>query len=195
MKIIYQDNPLAATVVLTADEQREFWLKIKISEMENILESVWLESNKTYYDIDKIRKDVDIDYWSSDDDTKTKLDKRVDELFDIYMSDLNGIHVGDCTCVPCSCTKCHAEDVLGINTIQGLKKHSASIIEYAFLDFKTIDQVIHFLDNYVPDRSKGGWDTETDERWNAISPTFIEQASEAANWLKKYKKENLLWFL
>jgi hypothetical protein len=191
MKIIYQDNPLDTIVELTESGQKEFWLKIKIAEMENILESAWLESNKTYYDIEKIRKDVDIDYWSSDDNTKTKLDERVDELFDIYMTVLNGSHVGDCTCVPCSCTKCHAEELLGINTIQGLKKHAACMIESAFSEYKTIDEAIYSLENYVPDRTKGGWDSESDERWECARPTFIEQANDAANWLKRYKVEKL----
>jgi len=191
MKIIYQDNPLDTIVELTESDQKEFWLKIKIAEMENILESAWLESNKTYYDIEKIRKDVDVDYWSSDDNTKTKLDERVDELFDIYISELNGSHIGDCTCVPCSCTKCHAEELLGINTIQGLKKHAASMIESAFSEYKTIDEAIYSLENYVPDRTKGGWDSESDERWECARPTFIEQANDAANWLKRYKVEKL----
>jgi hypothetical protein len=191
MKIIYQDNPLDTVVELSESDRKEFWLKIKISEMENILESAWLESNKTYYDIEKIRKDLDIDYWSSDDNTKTKLDERVDELFDIYIAELNGSHVGDCTCVPCSCTKCHAEDVLGINTIQGLKKHVASVIESAFNEYKTIDDAIYSLENYVPDRSKGGWDSASDEQWECARPSFYKHAAEAAMWLKNYKVEKL----
>jgi hypothetical protein len=192
MNIIYKDNPLASIVELDEAEQRELWLKIKLTKMEHIIEFAWLESKKTHYDIEKIRKDLDIDYWCPEDNTKSKLDKSVDELFDICIAELKEIHIGDCTCVPCSCTKCYAEDLLGINTIPYLKQHPASMIESAFSEFESIDDVIHFLDNYVPDRSKGGWDSESDERWNEVSPEFIEDAADAAIWLKKYKIDKLL---
>lgn len=176
---------------LSETDQKEFWLKIKISRMENILESVWFKSSKSDYNINEIRKDLDIDYWCPEDNIKSKLDERVDELFNIFMAELRGSHIGDCTCVPCSCTKCYAEELMGINTIPGLKQHAASMIESAFSEHKTIDEAIYFLENYVPDRTKGGWDSESDERWDEVSPEFIEQAKDAAIWLKNYKIEKL----
>jgi hypothetical protein len=191
MKIIYQDNPLSTIIELTESEKRELWLKIKISELEYLLESAWFEATNKKPDIEAIKNDLDIDYWCSDDE-KSKLDNRVDEMFDWYLDDLKGIHCGDCTCVPSSCSKCHVEQLLGIDTIEGLPKHSASSIEYAFREFKTIDEAIESLENYVPDKSKGGWNTESDERWNHFVPIFIKHANEAAAWLKHYKSEKLL---
>jgi hypothetical protein len=67
------------------------------------------------------------------------------------------------------------------------------MIESAFSEYKTIDEVIHSLENYVPDKTKGGWDSESDERWEKVSPEFIEQAKDTANWLKKYKTEKLFF--
>lgn len=45
------------------------------------------------------------------------LDERTNMLHESYLEDLNGWHVGDCTCVPCSCGKCHAENLVGVDTL------------------------------------------------------------------------------
>ncbi len=50
-----------------------------------------------------------------------------------YLVDaLKNAHCGDCTCIACSCDKCHAEELLGIHTTRGLGKHEASYVEAAF---------------------------------------------------------------
>lgn len=51
--------------------------------------------------------------------------------------------MGDCTKVPCSCTKCQAEDILGINTTEGLK--SLYYIAGAFEKNATLEEAIDFL--------------------------------------------------
>lgn len=187
MKIIYKDNPLATIVTLTENEKREFWLKLKIAQLEEILASAWfdLESDTPNEDIRKI---LDIDYWCSSDGSKSKLDQRVDELCEIFIKELTENHIGDCTCVPCSCSKCYVEELLGVNTIDGLSKYARSMIESAFENATTIDEAIDWLDNYVPNRSKGGWDSASDERWESAVPLFHEHAEEASSWLKTYKK-------
>lgn len=119
------------------------------------------------------------------------MDRRVDEIFNYYIDNLKGSHAGDCTCCPCSCEKCHAEVLLGIDTIKGLPKHAANAIESESKKFNSIDEVINSLDNYVPDRTEGGWDKETDERWNHFVPRFIEHSKLACEWLKHYKEDKL----
>jgi hypothetical protein len=61
---------------------------------------------------------------------------------------LQDFHLGDCTCDACRCIKCHAESLLGIDTIEGLGKHSARKIFGAFGGFennKTIGKAIASL--------------------------------------------------
>lgn len=191
MKIIYKDNPLTTVIELSESEQSDFWLKLKIQELEYLLESAWFEANKSDFDIKVIRKDLDIDYWCPEVNPPSKLDNRIDEIFAYSIAYLKGSHVGNCTAVPCSCSKCHAEELLGINTIQGLSKYEASMINREFSKFSTIDEVIESLENYIPDKTRGGWHTVSDERFNEVSITFKAQAKSAASWLKRYKLEKL----
>lgn len=41
-------------------------------------------------------------------------------------------HVGDCTCVPASCSRCHAESALGLNTFPFSKHVGHALSEMAF---------------------------------------------------------------
>jgi len=49
-----------------------------------------------------------------------------------FVTALRDAHIGDCTCVPCSCLKCHAEGYLGIDTIPGLANYLAYKVNVAF---------------------------------------------------------------
>jgi hypothetical protein len=192
MKITYKDNPLESTIELDESEQRELWLKIKIQELEYLLECAYFESNKEDFDISCIRKEVDMDYWESTAvGQKSKIDLRVDEIFNYHLDDLTSSHAGDCTCYPCSCCKCHAERLLGIDTIKGLSKHKASYILSAFKEFNTIDGVINSLENYIPDRAKYGWSRVSDKQWDTHALAAVECAKHAGEWLKQYKQNYL----
>lgn len=90
--------------------------------------------------------------------------KVTDEEVEWVVRGLRTEHGGDCTCIPCSCRKCWAEEYLGIDTIAGLGKHSAAKIQGAFKIGKTIDAAIDILSEekeYVkPDTwpDSVGWD-------------------------------------
>lgn len=49
-------------------------------------------------------------------------------------------HCGDCTCVPSSCVRCHAEDVLGLDTLPSSKHVNRKIGELAWQDYATPEQ-------------------------------------------------------
>jgi hypothetical protein len=136
MKINYNKNPLYTTIDLEEYEKKELWLKIKISEMEELLSSASMYLEEKYFNLEKARKEVDTDYYFSDD--KSPIDKRCDTLLEHYLEELQSYHVGDCTCVACSCSKCQAESLLGINTMPGIGKHSAYKINGAFGKYNII---------------------------------------------------------
>lgn len=144
MNIIYTENPLCSRVELDAHEAQRFWDRIKIDEMEELLfDAHFHMQDDAYHDMVAARRAVDPDYYMSDDGP-TKLDQRVQVLYDHYMSELVSSHGGDCTCLPATCSKCHAESKLGIDTTKGLGKHAGSYLMGMFRgpEEKTCAQVI-----------------------------------------------------
>ena len=124
MNIIYTENPLCTRIKLDAHESKNFWNLIKMAEMEELLfDAHFHMQDDRWNDMAEARRAVDPDYYMSDDRQTTKLDQRVQELYDHYVQELVSSHGGDCTCFPASCSKCHAEHMLGIDTTPGLGKH------------------------------------------------------------------------
>lgn len=84
-------------------------------------------------------------------------------------------HWGDCTKVACSCTKCHAEDVLGVSAVEGIKNFH--YISGAFGKDTTLDEAIEKLSK----------DAEYNEEWHK---PHIER------WTKERKEalESLIWY-
>lgn len=118
--------------------------------------------------------------------------KWMNDLHDEYERSLCDVHVGDCTCVPCSCLKCWAEYYLGIDTIRGLNKYMAHQIENAFSGSpgRTIDEAIAALADYNPKPSSPMWDGRR-ETWEAWLPKWRDDARQAHEWLVEYRAECL----
>jgi len=192
MKITYNKNPLCTTIELDEHDKQLLWQKIKLEELEDLLFDVYfhLQDGK-YFDLDAAKKSADPEYYCTED--KSPIDKRCDQLLEHYIVELQGNHVGDCTCVACSCSKCHAESLLGIDTIPGLGKHAASKINGAFgkNNEKSIDDVIHYLANYEINPANF-----TDEAWQKLGgyeqyvPRWMAEAKLAHDWLVNYKNEH-----
>lgn len=192
MKITWNENPLMTTIELDEHEKTELWYKTKVEQMEWLLHGAHfhLTEDKPYFDLERAKQECDPEYYIADRGEKSKLDERVDMIVKEYIEALKGPHVGDCTCVACSCDKCHAEDLLGINTIPGLGKHEAVKIHSAFGEYmrpwkrkRNIDQVIEYLENYEPKADWDGWEAHAG-RWKA-------EAKDACEWLKNYKIEHV----
>lgn len=185
MKITYTPNPLETIVELDEHEQEVFKLKIKIAEMESDMFSAhfYLQEGKDWYSVEDARKELDPNYFVSDEGNG--LDKRVQQLFECYIADLKSSHIGDCTCVACSCTKCYAESLLGIDTIQGLGKHEGHAIYSAF-NYKdgdewkkrSLPEALEILRTYKPNAAWQGWEAHAD-RWTA-------ERKRAYEWLLNY---------
>lgn len=190
MKINWNKNPLHSTIDLDDHEKKELWYRIKIEEMEERLYGAHfsLQEGK-YFDLARARSEVNADFYCTDD--KSPLDKRCDEMLAYYLDELQASHSGDCTCVACSCSKCHAESLLDIDTIKGLGKHSAYKIDSAFgkNNEKSIDEALESLANYQPVRSET-WMKYPQEEFDKHIPRWTQEAQAAYTWLKNYKDEH-----
>lgn len=190
MIITYNKNPLHTIVELDNNEKKELWYKIKINALEDNISiaRLYLIEGKNF-DIEQARIILKNEY---DENDNSKLDKWCDEMLEYYIFELSSNHSGDCTCVACSCSKCSAEELLGIDTIKGLGKHSAYKIERAFGtdNSNSIEEALIYLKNYtgIPDdvslwKSYGGYEQ--------YIPRWKEEARIAYDWLLKYKIEKL----
>ena len=191
MKITYTPNPLDTTIELDELEIERFRLKIKIKELEDLMYGAYFELAYRSKDmgslkalsqneiIEAAKKSLDPDYWLEDEEGRTdhsKLDSRVDRLLKHYLEELSGSHVGDCTCVPMSCSKCHAESVLGVDTLAPFPgKHSMYYIASVFSRWNpetqehdrpevSLDEAIEKLRTLKPTASWSGWEAHAD-RW------------------------------
>lgn len=183
MKITYKDNPLETIVELDETEKEILRLKTKI---EILYEDAWMAEyhlKEKNFDLEKAKDYLKI--FSSE----KLVNEEVDRLFEEYIKELQLSHCGDCVCFPCSCTKCHAEGMLGINTFPDLGSHSAHKIAMEFRKYKTIDEVIDSLENFNP-KMEDCWVGKV-EVWKSHLPRWTKEAKEASVWLKNYKKEKL----
>ncbi|MCV9964906.1 hypothetical protein OIU34_23720 [Pararhizobium sp. BT-229] len=188
MKINWNKNPLRTTVELTDGEKEVFRLKVRIEQLEDAVGMAALHLEED----GKRRK-----YFRPEKAMAHLQRVQKDDPDDEYCADLlheleSGYHFGDCTCVPTSCAKCHAESLLGIDTIDGLRKHAAHYVDGAFgrKDERSIDEAIQSLADHVPVRS-GAWLELPQEQFDANVATWKKQAEEAHEWLTRYRDTRL----
>jgi hypothetical protein len=207
MKITYTPNPLLTSVELDEHEKREMWHRIRFEQMLDMLFTVHFElacKGDKEPDLERLKKEADPDYYLNDAEghtDKTRLDLRCDELLEYYLAELKGQHVGDCTCVACSCSKCNAEGMLGIDTLKPFPgKHPMNKIANAFSRWNpetkqhdgpevTLDEAITKLAEYDPKPSTGsGW--EKVGGYEAHIPRWKEEAAAATIWLRNYRDQH-----
>lgn len=184
MQIRWAPNPLKTIVELDEADKLLLREKLKTEELEENLCRVSLAKT-----LEEARQAADFEYICGDKDYGGKsFEVRLDERLAYYITDMLGEHDGDCVCVACSCGKCHAERLLGINTIRGLGKHEATKIGWAFMGDageRTIDEAIERLRNYRPEyKFIPNW---PEEEWRKHVPRWIEEARRALTWLEAYR--------
>ena len=192
MKITYTPNPLDTIVELDEHEIELFRLKLKIEQYEDMMFSAhYALTTKLDTETTKAEaiKDLAPDRWCTDN--TSKIDERVEELLQHYLTELKANHVGDCTCVAMSCSKCHAESVLGIDTLKPYPgKHQLHKIASVFsrwnaetqqhdLPEVTLDEAIEKLAAYTPTAAWAGWEAHAD-RW-------AREVQEAHQYLLNYR--------
>lgn len=197
MKITYTQNPLLTVVEPDELEIEKMRYKIMCDDMTDLLFTVHFELSQENPNMDRIKEVVNPDYYLNDNDAGvTNQEQHVQEILQYYIKELQLEHGGDCTCFPASCPKCHAESLLGIDTIKGLGKHECRKIAGAFrqkvgdlYEQRTINEAIEHLKNYDPvPQDKDGW--EKVGGYEQYIPRWTQEAATALAWLQNYKDEH-----
>lgn len=196
MRIEWNRNPLKTHIFLDDQEKEIFKLKMKIESLEEELYHVYFKirddrligdgkiNKSPLYDPKEAVRSLEAWVKHNDKDEESEYFK---EVFQMYMDDLEvHSHMGDCTCFAASCSKCHAEGLIGIDTIKGLGKHSSYKIDAAFKDDNTtIAQALdHLRVPYSKDMEgyKPWWDDHMD-RWD-------KERLDAIKWLEQYRDDH-----
>jgi hypothetical protein len=188
MKINWHQNPFLTTVELDERDKERILIAYQNEEYSNILCDLNLDLNGSYHrpaltDLEVIKEKVG--KWGE------ICDLGVDsEEIQSYIKELDYPHMGDCTCVPCTCYRCVVESMLGIDTIKGLGKHEANNVLGVFGKdgTKTIDEAIATLE---ADKEYIKPDTWPDSVGYEIHiPRWESERKRAIEWLKKYKEEH-----
>lgn len=184
MKIEWNENPLKTGVFLDDQEKEMVRLRIAIEELEHELYHVYFclrdneKGNPKRSNEEALRS---LEHWVKQEDDG--IFTRVDGLVEMCIEELeHGVHIGDCTCFACSCSKCYAERKAGIDTIEGLSKYSANEIESAFEgENVTISEALNRLQEpYTSKHSrfqawwKGymkGWNAQRNKQLNGLKNT------------------------
>ena len=130
MKINWHPNPFYTKVEIDDRDRERVLLYLQNEEYVEILCGLDNALNGKYRgpaltDLEEIKKEVG--KWG--DICNMTINS---EEVTTFLSYIDTVHLGDCTCVPCSCIRCQVEEALGVDTIKGLGKHSARKIEGAF---------------------------------------------------------------
>jgi hypothetical protein len=171
VEIIYKHNPLLNKVILNDTEKKLLFWKVVQSEFEDVIWSLKfrLESyldNKldpTQIGHEPLKKYTEEFLADPIRKTYEKLDSLAEEMIKIeydenkikyFIDALQEMHDGDCISQPCSCLKCHAEDMLDITSMPNYPGGIGLGLVYAFQtkdefigNKKTIDEAIDFLSN------------------------------------------------
>jgi hypothetical protein len=185
MKITYNKNPLCSIIELDDVEKELLRLKVKLEEYDEIIFSAWcsLEDNN----IADLRVKLDPNRRSSE-----KFEHRVVELTNHYIDELKLSHAGDCTCIPCSCSKCRAEELIGQSTLTPFPgKHVLAKIDYAFgkNNERSFSEALKILAEYEPVRSSL-WEKYPIEEFNKYIPQWKEEARLAHDYLENYGNDH-----
>lgn len=188
MKITWRKNPLETTIELESDLEREN-LRLRI---ENEIYSWAVVSAE--YSLNGVHRPASASEALNDLElvlNEDKLKQRVDRDLETHLAELGGVHTGDCTCVPCSCSKCHAEGLLGISTIEGLGKHPGHTINSAFDANPSASAAEILIKLANPDYSQPNEHYKgKEELWFSCVPRWTKESSEAHDWLKKYYEDH-----
>lgn len=202
MHILWTANPLRSMVELAPAEIEGLRWKVRVELLSEMVANSVYDLAKP--EPDALRALVRLHgsakdgeavyrylYRHADDEgheVSSGLDREVERHVAWHLAALTRKHAGDCTCLPASCLKCAAEELVGAHTIDGLGKHEASKIGLAFgasresewRDTRTLDEAIAFLETYEPRADFSGWEQHA-PRWRA-------EAKGALAWLQPYRQ-------
>jgi len=196
MRILWAENPLETRVELDSADRDLLRERLRVEHLQNLLFSTYFvlkpreEAQITAEDrVEGALLALDLDYIFDDVSRDGKsFSERLDEQVTYYTQALIEKHDGDCVCFPCSCMKCYAETLLGIDTNKGLGKHPATKINAAFNEGRTIDEAVEWLSRYQPTYTHNpNW---PEQEWQKHVSRWIEEGKRAHTWLVVYRDEH-----
>lgn len=185
MKITYNSNPFATTVELDDTDRKYLSLAIQLEAALSSINSYRVldttKDNQREYQRQHIERMNTIAFGTTSTDAELKE----------YEEALLDVHTGDCVQCPCTCRKCLAEQMLGIDTLQGLS--DPAIAGYLFFCFveagrivdRNVSEVFDFLN--TPNQQKpDSWANYTQEEYEKHIPTFESHRLAALAWYTAY---------
>lgn len=171
------ENPLHSKVTMTESARREYVLRFALKQMEDMAWEIKFRSDDqstaynpkratdavsafTEFEGHDVYPENSFEFWEA---------YGIKHHLDHYLHALNEEHGGDCTAVACSCTRCWAESLAGIDTLPGGKQLNASIAA-KFASPPTDPKSIAFRESQKK-KSEEYWETvrqENPERWNSM---------------------------
>jgi hypothetical protein len=90
--------------------------------------------------------------------------------------------------VPATCSRCLAEEIIGINTTEGLGQKAGHAIQsaFGFEDKVTIDEALESLRNFTATKTDV-WSSYTDHEFQELVAKWKADADTAYEWLLAYK--------
>jgi len=185
MKINWHPNPLYSTIEIDDRDRRMMLLYVQNEEYTEILFDLQDDLEQVPLNPEVMTKRVAKWEKISNMDITTNMVSQ----WETFLTDS---HCGDCTCVPAGCTKCYAEGMLDVSTIEGLGKHQARKIMGAFgmNNERTIDEALEIM-AIKPDYIKTEvWRQFTQEYYDSQVPRWESERLSAIKWLTEYKQKH-----
>lgn len=165
MQIEYDQNPLKAKIIL--GETGIYLLRLALARegFEDKLFDVCSGTEKALYD-----------------DLYSGIYAEVERVLPYHLAACNGEkHFGDCTKVATSCTKCRTEELLGINTIEGIR-HPYYVDSAFSKERTTLTEAIDYLQSNPAKTTYEGSEKHV-ARWQ-------EEINQTVEDLIAYKKKH-----
>lgn len=197
MNIIWKPNPLTSIVEVDDNDKERMLLAYKddryCSLLIRIQNGVKGKFNQPKWTLEQV--ETEVEKWRK----ICEMDIDSPELT-AYIDDLSGVHIGDCTCIACSCMKCWGESLLGISTIEGLGNHEGANLWSAFTKpgrdtydedswHDDIDLALEYLNTPISETPNKHYEGKED-LWKSCIPRWESERKNAYKWLKAYKEEH-----
>lgn len=191
MKILWAPNPLNTVVELDGADKATLRHKVYIEELENRIVLACTDispDGRTY--LKKMGKGKPLKEHVADviEMMIADVEAKVERQTAAAIAAMTESHHGDCIRECHTCTKCWAESLLGVDTLEGLHG-DASYFPEAFEEGRGLPEAIAYLAAYYP-KPSGSWVTSTRRTdFDVHVPRWREEAAKAHTWLVAYASQ------
>lgn len=196
VNVILTRDPARARIEMTESAQRELVYIHAIYIVQNVVHGASFHLDKKnwpkFYKPEDAFEELNsfITRWykleeEKHDDQITK-HKKIFHGDDLYER-INEPHNGDCTAVPCSCTRCHLEELIGLNTLPYGKMINSRLERLAFKHYATDEERAADAKWKAEVKEKYGYTTE-----ESTAKYWLEHPEEKAKHQVRWDEEDRL---